>query len=412
VAAARRKLILTIYDLQKYGYFVNYSDYERRTELEALPRGISNLVTSHSDGNPDTPRNEFAFVYYYWSDSRGYVECTVRIITDNHNEFVKDSDLNIEETEKVLFSYNKYKLNMDEFIQVPEGKLAGEDAAARRRRELRERLQQGKTVNAAPGGKVVGNDQEATIEITTGKLAGEDAAARRRRELRERLQQGQTVQMTQKGGTMSNNPNEVIMNAPGGKLAGEDAAARKCRELRERLQQGKTVNAAPIEIPKGKLAAQWYETNPTLLTMEKMSMARNFPQFELETLDDGRLCWVGTLEPGVYESKFGRKMEYHVMAVYDNNHPFQKMGSSVKVYPMMPDVDELIEMAGFRPFHLLRDEVDNLYLCTNEAGDQKVGQTTTTAASVLGWAVKWLTAFELVLTGDLPLADFNRHGGI
>lgn len=261
-------------------------------------------------------------------------------------------------------------------IYVPYGCMAGEDAAAKKRREIRERLQKGETVKIAPGGKAVGNSSEATVEVGKGKLAGEDAAAKKREEIRERLQKGETVKI-----------------APGGKAVGNSSEAT-------------------VEVGKGKLAGQWYDTNPNLLTMEKVAMSRNFPQFKMDKLDDGRLCWIGVLEPGIYESKFGRKMEYHVMAVYDNNHPEQKMGSSVKVYPMFPDVDELIELAGFRPFHLLRDQVDNLYLCTNEAGDQKIGQTTTTAATVLGWAVKWLTAFELVLTGDLPLEDFNRHGGI
>ena len=30
----------------------------------------------------------------------------------------------------------------------------------------------------------------------------------------------------------------------------------------------------------------------------------------------------------------------------------------------------------------------------------------------MAWAVKWLLAFELVLTGDLSQAKFNEHGGI
>ncbi|MDE6278278.1 MAG: hypothetical protein K2M06_09265 [Muribaculaceae bacterium] len=217
---------------------------------------------------------------------------------------------------------------------------------------------------------------------------------------------------------------EETFNIPAGSFAGEDAAAKKRKELRDLLRKGETVKIAKsgnamnqngdatISVAKGKLAAQWYDANPTLLTMEKIAMERSFPQFSLDKLDDGRLCWIGVLEPGIYESKFGEKRQYHVMAVYDNNHPNQQMGSSVRVYPLMPDVDELIEMAGFRPFHLLQDTVGNMYLCTNEAGDQKVGVTTTTAASVLGWASKWLIGYELVLTGDLPLADFNRHGGI
>lgn len=265
---------------------------------------------------------------------------------------------------------------MNHAIIVPPGRFAGEDAAARKRRELRERLCKGQTVNIATSGNAMAQGGEATVEVGKGKLAGEDAAARKRRELRERLANGKTVNI-----------------APGGKAMADS------RE-------------ATVAVGKGKLAAYWYEANPTLLTLEKFAMAHNFPQFTLDKLDDGRLCWVGVLEPGIYESKFGQKRQYHVMAVYDNNHPQQLMGSSVKVYPLMPDIDELIESAGFRPFHLLEDEVGNLYLCTNEAEDQKVGQTKTTAASVLGWASKWLIAFELVLTGDLPLADFNRHGGI
>lgn len=201
--------------------------------------------------------------------------------------------------------------------------------------------------------------------------------------------------------------------APKGKLAGEDAGAKRRREMREALLKGKKVTLGNDQTaPEGKLAAQWYERDPQLLNNEKMSMARFYPGFSLETLEDGRLCWVGALNVGMYESKFGTPREYHVMAVYDNNHPNQRMGSSVRVYPMLPDVDELIEECGFFPHHLLRDESGNIYLCTNEAGDQQVGQTTTTAAAVLGWAQKWLIAYELVLTGEMPVAEFNRPGGI
>lgn len=265
---------------------------------------------------------------------------------------------------------------MIQSVDIIAGKFEAEDAAAKKRRELRERLGKGETVKIAKGGGAMADGGEATVEVGKGKLAGEDAAAKKRRELRERLGKGETVKIAKGGGAMAEN--------------GE----------------------ATVEVGKGKLAVQWYDANPTLLTMEKIAIERNFPQFTLDRLDDGRLCWVGVLEPGIYESKYGQKRQYYVMAVYDNNHPNQKMGSSVKVYPLMPDIDELINFCGFRPLHLLPDEVGNLYLCTNEAGDQKVGVTTTTAASVLGWASKWLIAFELVLTGDLPLADFNCHGGI
>lgn len=267
---------------------------------------------------------------------------------------------------------------------------------------------------------------EQKIRVPYGMFAGEDAVAKMKSEQRKRicdaLNQAEPVKLGV-GGNAMNTSGDVTINTPEGKLAGEDAAAKKRRELRERLLNSETVKAgkggsamsngeSTIEIGKGKLAGQWYDSNPTLLAMEKIAMERNFPQFRLEKLDDGRLCWVGAIEPGIYESKFGVKRQYHLMAVYDNNHPHQQMGSSVRVYPLMPDVDELVEMAGFWPYHLLQDAVGNRYLCTNEAGDQKVGTTTTTAASVLGWATKWLIAFELVLTGDLPREKFNAHGGI
>ena len=100
------------------------------------------------------------------------------------------------------------------------------------------------------------------------------------------------------------------VNIPGCKFPTEDAAAKKRRELRERLLNGQTISLAKdgnvidenkgssINAPTGVLAAQWYEANPTLLTMEKIAMARSFSQFTLDRLDDGRLCWVGVLEPG------------------------------------------------------------------------------------------------------------------
>ena len=235
--------------------------------------------------------------------------------------------------------------------------------------------------------------------------------------------------------------NKIII--PAGKLAMDDAALKAKREaLKQSLLQGKKVTIKPdgkvseggdgsgINIPTGKLASQWYEKNPSLLEGEKMAMRKFFPNFKLDKLEDGRLYWMGELNPGIYETKFGVKKTYTVMnpgiyetkfgvkktytvmAVYNNNHPEQVMGSSVRIYPVLPDVDDIINECGFRPYHLLRDSSENLYLCTNEAGNVKTGSTTTSAASVLAWAVKWLSCYELVLTGDLDKDVFNRHGGV
>lgn len=104
----------------------------------------------------------------------------------------------------------------------------------------------------------------------------------------------------------------------------------------------------------------WYNVNPELLEEEKAAMAKCFPGFELGKLDDGRLYWMGELAPGVYETKFGRKKSYTVMAVYQNNHPMQQMGSSVFVYPVLPNADELVRDLGSQ-LHFLMDSEGNHY---------------------------------------------------
>lgn len=272
---------------------------------------------------------------------------------------------------------------MQNKIYIPQGKFA--DAAADKRRELREKLLNGgRTVVAKDGNVMNAENGEAKITIPKGKLA--DAAADKRAELRRKLLSGGNIKVGT-GGNVTNTDN------------------------------GETK----ISIPKGKLAVQqWYEKNPDLLQAEQVAMNTHFPGFELQKLDDGRLAWVGKLDVGVYESKYGVKKEYNVMAVYLPNHPYKKMGSSVYVYPILPDADELRE--EFRQkfndphiLHLLYDSDSKLsYLCTTEEGYTHDGSdnVVTTAASVMAWAVKWFMSYELVLTGDLEREKFNQHHGV
>ena len=266
---------------------------------------------------------------------------------------------------------------------------------------------------------------KSKIIIPTGFLADDETARARREELRRKLLEGGRVPLKRDGSAMGGEGSDSSINIPKGKLADDEAAKARREELRRKLLEGGRVSLkndgstmggegadSSINIPKGKLASQWYESNPNLLEMEKIVMKKAFPNFELGVLEDGRMYWVGKLNIGAYESKFGTPMEYHVMALYQNNHPNQQMGSSVRIYPIMPDVQELIDKCGFRPYHLLTDSDNQLYLCTNEAADQKTGNDITTAASVLGWACKWFLAYELVLTGELKKEDFMTHGRI
>lgn len=278
-------------------------------------------------------------------------------------------------------THNIKRFNMNNKIFIPKGRLAEDDAALKAKREaLKKKLLEGGKITLKNNGSVTDDKgADSTISIPKGKLAEDDAALKAKREaLKKKLLEGKTI-------TLKNN----------GSVTDEQGTD------------------STISIPKGKLAAnQWYERDPELLEMEKIAMARAFPHFKLDKLDDGRLYWIGELTPGIYETKFNERLTYTVMAVYNNNHPQQVMGSSVRVYPVLPDVDDLINKCGFRPYHLLRDSNENLYLCTNEAGDIQVGNTSTSAASVLAWAVRWLMSYELVLTGDLSKEDFCTHGRI
>lgn len=150
---------------------------------------------------------------------------------------------------------------------------------------------------------------------------------------------------------------------------------------------------------------QWYEHDPHLLEIEKAAMHKLFPGFTLDKMDDDRLCWSGSLNIGVLGDN-----EWHIMAVYNNNHPYPVMGGSVKVYVIDPDMSEIIEELEWCRSHLCRDSYGELYLSLFFATDMGREDCVTSAASHIAMAVKWLTAFELVLTGDLSKEDFSADG--
>ena len=218
----------------------------------------------------------------------------------------------------------------------------------------------------------------------------------------------------------------TMLTIPRGRAAvSEDAAARKRREVREKLLRGEVVrvsqsgtirgqndlapNTEPaIEVPEGKLAAgfHWYDNDPDLLVEEKAAMQNFFPQFQLDKLDDDRLCWTGALETDLRSNGI-----WHIQAVYENNHPDNSTyGGSVKVYSIEPDLDKLSsELDGSIP-HTLADSSGKIYLCTAAPQDVHAGPTrSTSAAGSIAWAVKWISAFELWLANDMTTAEFDGH---
>lgn len=266
------------------------------------------------------------------------------------------------------------------FITIPAARFAVDDEALKKKREeLKKKLLEGKKIPIGPRGNVTGPESATTINIPKGIFA-EDAEAlkKKREELKKKLLEGKKISI-----------------GPSGNVTGPDSNAT-------------------VTVPKGKLAAlkQWYEKDPSLLEAEKAAMHHAFPNFVLDKLDDGRLCWYGSLNIGLMGDNV-----WNVMAVYDNDHGFRSkesmgMGGTVKIYLVEPDINELISSLDWRPHHLLIDSNNQLYLCTTEAQYVKTGNEVTSAASSLAWAVKWLMCFELVLTGDMTTAEFDKPHGI
>jgi hypothetical protein len=216
-------------------------------------------------------------------------------------------------------------------------------------------------------------------------------------------------------------------------LNDEERAARRRREIFERIIFGQTVVLKPgscelttlddsgtgentIKIPshkedfgrylKRKPAASfyWYERDPELLEAEKKAMQNLFPNFQLEKLEDGRLCWIGNLNP----SGDGGGI-WTVKAIYQPDHPNNRyFGGSVRMYSIKPDLDELYEEQGTLP-HVLRDDAGHFYMFIAQKEDVDTGvDTVTSAAKSLDGAAKWIWMVEGWLRGDLGQEVFDH----
>lgn len=219
---------------------------------------------------------------------------------------------------------------------------------------------------AGPESKI-DNAGDGSLFIEKGALAAdeEDAAAKKRKKIADLLRRGDPVEIVGTNGEMKTS---------------EDA---------------QNTDGPRLKVDKDKLAAAfyWYERDRELFEAEVESM-KVFPNFQLDKLDDGRLCWVGNLNPN---GKSGAT--WTIMAVYDHNHPHNNTyGGSVKVYSIKPDLKELYTAVGVLP-HILRDSNGVLYMCTARPEDVLVGKVSTSAATHIGHADKWIKLVEDWLEG-------------
>ena len=263
-----------------------------------------------------------------------------------------------------------------QLLTIPEGRLAADSEAARKiKKKLAEKIREGKPVEiGGPNSDLPAQGGNGTLLIEPGKLGADDAATKIRKELAKKMREGKPLEI---GGVDSDLPNQ------GGN---------------------------PITVQPGKLAVQqWYDREHWRLQGEKEIMARFFPRFRLYKMNDGRLYWHGKIHLGLLEDGW----DWEIAAIYNNDHPAPKMGGSVHVVLITPDIDTIIDALGWRPHHLLSDPVDGTYLCTTRAEDMSYGTTfETTAVQTLTWAMKWLSGLELVLSGEMSKDTFNKPDGI
>lgn len=211
---------------------------------------------------------------------------------------------------------------------------------------------------------------------------------------------------------------------PTGVLSALDTQEQMRQQLAKKLENneefvigGKNGNvmdqnsSTGLVVESGRLAYQWYQMYPELWESEKEAMAQFWPDFKWGKWNDGRLYWEGIIQPGVYGN--GRQ-KYYVMAIYNSDFPNATMGGALHVIPIKPSINEIERFLGASLHHVLRSEADGRYLCTTRSQDMHGldDNVYTTAAQTLGWATKWFTALELVMSGNMPLATFNDPTGV
>ena len=260
------------------------------------------------------------------------------------------------------------------------------------------------------------------LTIPKGVLASDDAASKIRKELAEKMRQGKPIEIGGPDGDLPNQGGSPLTVQPGKLASNNDAASKIRKELAEKMRQGKPIEiggpdgdlpnqgGSPLTVQPGKLAVQqWYDREPWRLQGEKEGMARFFPRFQLYQMNDGRLYWHGKIHLGILQNGW----DWEVAAIYNNDHPAPRMGGSVRVVLLTPDIDTVVNALGWRPHHLLYDSVDGTYLCTTRASDMSyVTSYETTAVQTLTWAMKWLSALELVLSGEMSRETFDKPDGI
>ena len=155
----------------------------------------------------------------------------------------------------------------------------------------------------------------------------------------------------------------------------------------------------------------WYENDPGLLEAEKMAMGKFFPSFKLYKLEDGsgRLYWKGKVQPTGEGGMF-----WELMLIYKNDHPQSEgYGGSIQILPIKPRLKDIAKSLptdsgkglGLGLPHIYRSNFgrnEEYFICTADPKYFKATQArSTSAASALSWACKWIILCEMWLNGEI-----------
>ena len=172
------------------------------------------------------------------------------------------------------------------------------------------------------------------------------------------------------------------------------------------------------------MAFYWYQSDPELYKAEVAAMKKFFPSFTIHQLQDGsgRLYWRGKVQP-----TGDGGMVWDLMLIYKNDHPHAsggEYGGSVQILPVQPRLKDIAERMmplimetygtydnaaahgfGLGLPHIYRNNFgrnEEYFICTADPKYFKAGQNrSTSAASALSWACKWIILCEMWLNGEI-----------
>lgn len=173
------------------------------------------------------------------------------------------------------------------------------------------------------------------------------------------------------------------------------------------------------------MAYYWYQSDPQLYQAEVAAMQKFFPSFTIHQLPDGsgRLYWRGKVQP-----TGAGGMVWDIMLIYKNTHPHvgsaHEYGGTVQILPLSPRLRDLgekmmplimqtygtYENAAAHGFglglpHVYHEQFgrnDEYFICTADPKYFKGDFTqSTSAASALSWACKWIILCEMWLNGEI-----------